>query len=95
NQDFSWDDIQRLADNKPHITLYSNRAKQHLQHGGLFEQADFIQQFDKNILAKAFTALKKGNLKKLMITGKEHTYTLTPQSHWRFWKRKQEFSGQF
>lgn len=94
NNNFFWNDIQRLADNKPHITLYSNHAKQHLQHGGLFEQADFIQQFDKNILAKAFTALKKGNLKKLMITGKEHTYTLTPQSHWRFWKRKQEFSGQ-
>ena len=32
--------------------------------------------------------------RKLMITGKEHTYTLTPKSHWRFWQRKQEFSGQ-
>lgn len=94
NKDFSWGDIQRLADNKPHITLYSNRANHHLQQGGLLQHAEFIANFDKNILTPAFWALKKGNLKKLIITGKEHTYTLTPQSHWRFWKRKQEFSGQ-
>ena len=94
NNDFSWDDIQRLADNKPHITLYSNRANHHLQQGGLLQHAEFIANFDKNILTPAFWALKKGSLKKLMITGKEHTYTLTPQSHWCFWKTKQIFKGQ-
>ncbi|MBR5676245.1 MAG: hypothetical protein IKX14_07400 [Neisseriaceae bacterium] len=93
NQDFSWDDILRLAENKPHITLYNNQAKQHLQQGGLPQHADFIQQFDKNILNPAHTALKQGNLKKLIITGTEHTYTLNAKSHWRFWKRKQEFKG--
>lgn len=94
NNDFSWSDIQRLADNKPHITLYSNRANHHLQQGGLLQHAEFIANFDKNILTPAFWTLKKGKLKKLIITGKEHTYTLTPKSHWRFWQRKQGFSGE-
>ena len=94
NNNFSWDDIMRLADKQPHITLYSNHAQQQLQQGGLKQHDEFIENFDKNILSSAYQSLKQGVLKTLIITGKKRTYTLTAQSHWRFWKSKQAFCGE-